>query len=124
MVPVQILRLFQVNPNHPKVLEWMQRNPEGAFPELLPEPSWEQFNLAMLQDADFNQVYAAANAINPLLCSGLPTAYAQVASGNLINFAAVYQGICQLGQATPAQRSQWRALAIAANLPSEFVDLI
>lgn len=91
---------------------------------LVPIANWDSFNLAMITDADFNQVYNNCLAIAPLIANALPSALTQVAEGKLSMFDLIFNQICQIGNADSTMREVWGGYALSANLPMDFITII
>lgn len=88
-----------------------------------PLPDWDAFNLQMMSNIRFNQVYGQCLQIAPIVASALPTALAQVATHGNNLFSLVFNQICLLGGATQVDRNNWKEVALSCNLPTDFVEI-
>lgn len=89
-----------------------------------PTPDWDGFNLSMMSDIRFNQIYGRCLQLAPIVASALPTALAQVTTHGTTLFELVFNQICLLGNASDADRLNWKQLATNSNLPDHFVDIL
>lgn len=93
-------------------------------PEPEPPTDWDGFNLAILSNAEFNQVYGAVMQTHPLIAAALPAALTQVSTGQTSMFATAFTQLCAVAEVSPGQREAWAALAASYNCPDEFVAVI
>lgn len=112
---------------------WQDFLDSGEELEIIPDPepiieppvaNWDMFNLSMMSDARFNQVYNATLAVFPIVANALPTALDQVTTKGSSLFNLVFNQICEIGQATFEDRLNWGAIAEANNLPQDFIDIL
>lgn len=88
-----------------------------------PVANWDNFNLQMMSDPRFNQVYNQCLSVAPIVCASLPTALDQITSKDSLSlFNLVWNQLCQIGEATENDRMVWKELAIQNNLPEIFID--
>jgi len=95
-------------------------------PEPIPEPpqaNWDMFNLQMMSDARFNQVYNQCLSVAPIVANALPVALDQITSKGNTLFTLIWTQLCSIGGATPEDRELWAGLAINNNLPDDFVNV-
>lgn len=87
-----------------------------------PEPNWEGFNLALLQDNDFQ----IAAAVNPLVTNALTTALNNIMLGfvSAQGFSPYVETFINVAGVTPQQREGWATIAAANNLPAEVVAIM
>lgn len=88
-----------------------------------PTPDWDRFNLAMMSDVRFNQVYGKCLQVAPIIAAALPTALAQVTTHGNTLFELVFNQICLLGSATDSDRLSWSNKAKECNLPESFYSI-
>ena len=96
-------------------------------PEIIPEPlvaNWDMFNLQMMSDARFNQVYNQCLSVAPIVCSALPTALDQVTTKGLSLFTLIWTQLCQIGSATEDDKLIWGEYAVVNNLPNDFIEVL
>lgn len=87
--------------------------------------NWDGFNLQMMIDPRFNQVYTQCLSIAPIVANALPTALDQVTSKpSLSLFTLVWTQLCSIGGATAEDKQVWRSYAEANNLPQEFITIL
>lgn len=91
---------------------------------LPPQPDWDNFNLTMMSNPRFNQVYNSCLSVAPLLAGALPTSLDQVTTKGTTLFNLVFNQICFIGGATVEDRLVWGAIAEDNNLPQEFIDIL
>lgn len=89
-----------------------------------PEADWDGFNMAILSNTEFNQIYALVIGANPLVANALPAALTQVASGQTAMFALAFEQLCTLGSVSVEQRETWAQIAESFYLPDAFVVII
>ena len=96
-------------------------------PEPIPEPlpaNWDNFNLQMMSNPRFNEVYAQCLSVAPIVANALPTALDQVTSKGTSLFTLIWNQLCAIGGATNEDRLFWAQLAQNNNLPSEFISIL
>jgi hypothetical protein len=86
--------------------------------------NWDQFNLMMMSDSEFNQVYNTCLAQFPIIANALPTALDQVTTRGNSLFTLIWDQICTIGQATTEMRIKWAGFGEYNNLPSDFVEIL
>lgn len=89
-----------------------------------PQANWDNFNLQMMSNSRFNQVYNQCLSVAPIICSALPTALDQVSSKGLSLFTLIWTQLCQIGGATEDDKLVWGGYAIENNLPQDFIDIL
>lgn len=96
-------------------------------PDSIPEQpvaNWDMFNLQMMSDPRFNQVYSQCLSIAPIVANALPVALDQVTSKGLSLFTLIWNQLCSIGDATQEDRNNWGLLAENNNLPSDFIAVL
>jgi len=96
-------------------------------PEPIPEPpvaNWDNFNLQMMSNPRFNQVYNQCLSVAPIVCSALPVALDQVTSKGLSLFTIIWNQLCQIGGATAEDKLVWGTYAENNNLPLDFIEVL
>jgi hypothetical protein len=96
-------------------------------PEIIPEPpvaNWDMFNLQMMSDARFNQVYNQCLSVAPIVCSALPVALDQITSKGNSLFTLIWNQLCSIGGATEEDKLEWGGYAVVNNLPQDFIDIL
>ena len=87
--------------------------------------NWDGFNLQMMTDPRFNQVYNQCLQVAPIVANALPVALDQVTSKpSLSLFTLVWSQLCSIGGATTEDKQVWRSYAEANNLPQEFITIL
>jgi hypothetical protein len=108
---------------------WVSSNDEAVqliidnYQEILP-PNWDNFNLQMISDPRFNQVYNQCVSVAPIICNALPTALDQVTTRGLSLFTLIWTQLCTIGGATTEDKQVWGGFAEANNLPQDFIDIL
>jgi hypothetical protein len=93
------------------------------YREILP-PNWDNFNITMMSDGRFNQVYNQCLKISPIVANSLPTAISQVTTHGTSLFALVFNNCCAIGGATPQDRFSWANMAVENHLPDDFIAIL
>lgn len=96
-------------------------------PEPIPEPptpNWDTFNIQMMSNTRFNQVYAQCLSVAPIVANALPTALDQVTTKGYSLFNIIWNQLCVIGGATAEDKQLWGGYAEANNLPQEFINII
>jgi hypothetical protein len=101
------------------IQEWIVTEKTISIP-----PDWDMFNLQMMSDARFNQVYNQCLSVAPIVCSALPVALDQITSKGNTLFTLIWNQLCSIGGATPEDREAWAELGINNNLPDDFVNVL
>lgn len=104
-------------------LEYRQEWIVTPIPEL-PVANWDNFNLQMMSDTRFNQVYSQCLSVAPIVANALPTALDQVTSKGTSLFTLIWNQLCSIGGATVEDREIWANYGIDNNLPLEFIDIL
>lgn len=86
--------------------------------------NWDMFNLSMMSNPRFNQVYNQCLSVAPILANSLPTALDQVTTKGTTLFNLVFNQICSIGGATVEDRLAWGSVAEDNNLPQDFIDIL
>jgi hypothetical protein len=87
-------------------------------------PNWDNFNLQMMSNPRFNQVYNQCLSVAPIVCSALPVALDQVTSKGLSLFTIIWNQLCQIGGATAEDKLVWGTYAEDNNLPLDFIEVL
>jgi hypothetical protein len=96
-------------------------------PELIPEPpvaNWDNFNLQMMSDARFNQVYNQCLSVAPIVANALPVALDQITSKGNTLFTIIWNQLCSIGGATVEDKIVWGEYATNNNLPLDFIEVL
>lgn len=114
----EVLRVIQIcDLIHSESYLGVPINPEN-------NSNWDNFNLQMMNNPRFNQVYNQCLSIAPIITSSLPTALDQVTTRGLSLFTLIWTQLCSIGSATTEDKQVWASLAEANNLPLEFINIL
>jgi hypothetical protein len=91
---------------------------------ITPKADWDTFNLQMITNSRFNQVYSQCLSLAPIVANSLPTALDQVTTRGNSLFTLIWNQLCAVGSATSEDRNNWAELAINNNLPEDFVSIL
>jgi hypothetical protein len=105
-------------------IENLEYRQEWTIQEKPPVANWDMFNLQMMSDARFNQVYNQCLSVAPIVANALPVALDQITSKGNTLFTLIWNQLCSIGGATPEDRVLWAGLAINNNLPDDFVNVL
>ena len=86
--------------------------------------NWDNFNLQMMSNPRFNEVYSQCLSVAPIVANALPTALDQVTSKGTSLFTLIWNQLCSIGGATNEDREIWGNYAIQNNLPLDFTDIL
>jgi len=112
---------------------WQDFIDSGEELEIIPDPepipelpvaNWDMFNLQMMSDARFNQVYNQCLSVAPIVCSALPTSLDQVTTKGLSLFTLIWTQLCSIGGATAEDKQVWGTYAEYNNLPLDFIEVL
>jgi hypothetical protein len=96
-------------------------------PEPMPEPpiaNWDMFNLQMMSDTRFNQVYNQCLSVAPIVANALPVALDQITSKGNSLFTLIWTQLCSIGGATEDDKIVWVSYATNNNLPGDFINIL
>jgi hypothetical protein len=108
---------------------WVSSNDEAVqliidnYQEKLP-PNWDNFNITMMSDPLFNQVYNQCLKFSPIVANSLPTAISQVTTHGTSLFYLVFDNLCKMGGATSEDRLSWANMAVENHLPDDFIAIL
>jgi hypothetical protein len=102
-------------------LEYRQ---EWTITDLPIKSNWDNFNLQMMSNARFNQVYNQCLSVAPIVANALPTSLDQVTTRGLSLFTLIWTQLCQIGGATPEDRITWAELGVNNSLPVDFINVL
>ena len=87
--------------------------------------NWDNFNLQMMSNPRFNQVYNQCLEVAPIIANSLPTALDQITSKNSLSlFSLIWTQLCAIGGVTAEDKQLWGEFAIANNLPQDFIHIL
>ncbi len=89
-----------------------------------PPANWDNFNLQMMTNSRFNQVYNQCLSVAPIVANALPTALDQVTTKGYSLFTIIWNQLCVIGGATAEDKQLWGGYAEANNLPQEFIAIL
>lgn len=96
-------------------------NGAGSWPEPLPQPNWSVFGQTLMTSPLIGALYQQAP---PLLTHALTAGILRVRDGDSLVFASAWDGARQAGLLSPELVEMLENLALANNLPPEFIESI
>lgn len=89
-------------------------------------PNWEQFNVSILSDADFQAAAFIVDSTVKGMLSALTVALNNVSAKQITaaQFKVYYDQFCATASVTPEVKIAWGALASTSYLPQDFIDII